>query len=934
MTATTRTKDGKIDRLIINGPYDEPTHHWGFDPQKEAFEKRDGRRPAGFVRSSGTGSLDDPGIFVSFELPNRIRQRVSDWRARDYPNATGVSRRLLKHWRDRDQRQFPFFFCQIEAIETLIWWAEASPADKQGIEIPGDGGAFERVCSKMATGTGKTLVMSMLMAWQVLNKVTNPQDTRYAKNILIVGPGLTVKQRLQVLKPSDPSNYYDSFNIVPDGMRTLINQAKVQVENRHALEPIDPNAGPKVVKKGPEGPEAFCRRVLKDLGGAKNILVINDEGHHAWRVTNEDALDKDEREIATQWVSSLDRIHLARGILRCHDFSATPFVPRGKNATEALVFPWIVSDFGLNDAIESGLVKTPRVVVREDALPNAKTLKPKLYHIYSDKDVFDDLNRKSARPDEPLPDLVTNAYHLLGADWLETKKSWEAAGMPTPPVMISVTNKTQTAARVASAFALKRIPIDPLCDPTRLLHIDSNVLKIAEEQDNVQVLASVGDGDDEEAAPKLNKAQQAEALRQQVDTVGQVGKPGEKIQNVISVLMLSEGWDTRTVTHIMGLRAFTSQLLCEQVVGRGLRRASYGDFDENGFLKAEYVNVFGVPFRFLPVEGQEGAPPSPPIATKRVEAMPDKAQFAISWPNVIRVDHVFKHDLELDMTKVDPLVLDAMKSTMLVSMAPIVDGQPNLDGIAEIDLKKLASEYRLQKIAFVAARDIFNQERRPDWKGNEAMLMSRIVDITQRFVESDRIRIEPPLFAADPLKRRVLIALNLTRVVHHLWKHLVPQNTTQYELIFDDRLPIRGTGDMNPWYTSKPCYPTKRSHLNLAVSDSGWEGTTSYMLDQDDERVEAWVKNDHLGFEMSYVYSGGIYTYRPDFLVKLRNGVMLVLEVKGQDDEKNKAKRDALKEWVNAVNADGRFGEWVSDVIFEPEDVVAVLARHCALVTA
>jgi type III restriction enzyme len=932
MTATTTTNDGKIDRLIINGPYDEPTHHWGFDPQKEAFEKREGRRPAGFVRSSGTGSLDDPGIFVSFELPNRIRLRVSDWRDRDYPNATGVSRRLLKHWRDRDQRQFPFFFCQIEAIETLIWWAEASPADKHGIEIPGDGGAFERVCSKMATGTGKTLVMSMLIAWQVLNKVANPQDTRYAKNILIVGPGLTVKQRLQVLKPSDPSNYYDLFNIIPDGMRTLINQAKVEVENRHALEPIDPNAGPKVVKKGPEGPEAFCRRVLRDLGSSKNILVINDEGHHAWRVTNDDALDKDDREIATQWVSSLDLIHLARGILRCHDFSATPFVPRGKNATEALVFPWIVSDFGLNDAIESGLVKTPRVVVREDALPNAKTLKPKLYHIYSDKDVFDDLNRKSARLDEPLPDLVTNAYHLLGADWLETKKSWEAAGMPTRPVMISVTNKTQTAARVASAFALKRIPIDPLCDPTRLLHIDSNVLKIAEEQENVQVLAPVGDGDDEEAAPKLNKAQQAEALRQQVDTVGQVGKPGEKIQNVISVLMLSEGWDTRTVTHIMGLRAFTSQLLCEQVVGRGLRRASYGDFDENGFLKAEYVNVFGVPFRFLPVEGQEGAPPSPPIATKRVEAMPDKAQYAISWPNVIRVDHIFKHDLELDMTKVDSLVLDAMKSTMLVSMAPIVDGQPNLDGIAEIDLKKLASEYRLQKIAFVAARDIFNQERRPDWKGNEVMLMSRIADITQRFVESDRIRIEPPLFAADPLKRRVLIALNLTRVVHHLWKHLVPQNTTEYELIFDDRLPIRGTGDMNPWYTSKPCYPTKRSHLNLAVSDSGWEGTTSYMLDQDDERVEAWVKNDHLGFEMSYVYRGGIYTYRPDFLVKLRNGVMLVLEVKGQDDEKNKAKRDALKEWVNAVNGDGRFGEWVSDVIFEPEDVLAVLGRHCAQV--
>lgn len=920
--------EGKIERLIINGPYDEPTRHWGFDPQKEAFELREGRRPAGFVRSSGTGGFDDPGIFVSFDLPNRIRARVREWSAHDYPNATSVSRRLLKHWRDREQRQFPFFFCQIEAIETLIWFTEASPVEKQGIDVPGDGGPFERLCSKMATGTGKTLVMSMLIAWQVLNKVTNPLDGRYTKNILVVGPGLTVKQRLQVLKPSVSSNYYDSFNIVPAGMRAMLNepQAKVQVENRHALEPIDPSAGPKVVKKGPEGAEAFCRRVLRDLGSAKHILVINDEGHHAWRVTNDDALDKEDREIATQWVSSLDRIQSARGILRCHDFSATPFVPRGKNATEALVFPWIVSDFGLNDAIESGLVKTPRVVVREDALPNAKTLKPRLYHIYSDKDVFDDLNRRSAKPDEPLPDLVVNAYHLLGADWLETKRAWAEAGMPTPPVMISVANKTQTAARIAYAFTSKRIPIDPLCDPSGLLHIDSNILKIAEEKDNAQLVAeNVVDSDDEDA-PKLNKAQQAELLRQQVDTVGQTGKPGQMIQNVISVLMLSEGWDTRTVTHIMGLRAFTSQLLCEQVVGRGLRRASYDDFDEEGFLKAEYVNVFGVPFRFLPVEGQEGGSPKPPIATKRVEAVHEKAQFSITWPNILRINHVFKHDIELDMSLVEPLEIDVTKSALLVNLAPVVEGQPKLDGIAEIDLKKLAAEYRLQKSAFVAARDIFNQERRPEWKGNEALLMARIVDITQRFVESDKIQVTPPLFGADSLRRRVLISLNLTRIVHHLWKHLVPQNTTKSELIFDDRLPIRGTGDMNPWYTSKTCYSGEKTHLNLAVLDSGWEGSVAYLLDAN-EHVRAWAKNDHLGFEVYYVYRGGIFPYTPDYLIKLADNHHLVLEVKGQETERDRAKQHALEQWVKAVTEDGRFGKWDSAIVYSPKETQLVVNR-------
>jgi len=917
--------DGKIDRLIINRPYDEPTVYWVFDPQRKIFEKQPGRRPAGFVRSSGSGSLDDPGIFVTFELPNRVRERVSEWRARGYPNATGVSRRLLQHWHDREQRQFPFFFCQLEAIETLIWLTESSPTDRQGIEIPNDGGPFDRVCSKMATGTGKTVVMSMLIAWQVLNKVTSPQDTRFSKTVLVVGPGLTVKQRLQVLKPSEPANYYDAFNIVPDGMRAHMNQAKVQVENRHALQPLDPASGPKIIKKGPEGPEAFCRRVLTDFGSARHIIVINDEGHHAWRVTDDDALDKDERELATQWVSSLDRIHAARGILRCHDFSATPFIPRGKNSTDELVFGWIVSDFGLNDAIESGLVKTPRIVVREHALPDAKTLKPKLYHIYSDRDVYDDINRKSAKPTEPLPDLVVNAYHLLGADWLETKRAWNKDGMPTPPVMITVANRTQTAARIASAFMLRRIPIDDLCDPERLLHIDSATLKHAEERESAELAPPITtEGDSSDVPPAMGKAQQAEYLRQQVDTVGKVGMPGEKIQNVISVAMLSEGWDTRTVTHIMGLRAFTSQLLCEQVVGRGLRRASYDDFDEQGFLKAEYVNVFGVPFRFLPAEGQDGATPSPPIATKRIEARPDRVKSAITWPNVLRIDHVFQHDLTLDMGKVEPLTIDASKVATLVNMAPVVDNQPKLDGIAAIDLQKLAAEYRLQKIAFIAARDIFNQERRPDWKGNEAFLMSRIVDITQRFVESDRIRIEPPLFAVDPLRRRLLLALNLSSIVHHLWSHLVPENTQTFELVFDDRLPIRSTADMPPWYTSKPCYAPEKSHLNLTVLDSGWEGSVAYLLDADD-RIEAWTKCDHLLFELSYVYRGGVYTYRPDYLVRLSSSHHAVIEVKGQETEKDRAKRAALKEWVLAVNADGRFGFWDCATVYSPAETGSVI---------
>jgi type III restriction enzyme len=918
----------KIDRLIINGPFKEPTHYWAYDQRARSFTKKDGRRPAGFVRSSGSGKLDDPGIFVPFDLPNRIRERVRAWREAGYPSTSGVTRRLLQHWNDPDQRQFQFFFCQIEAIETLIWLAEASPAEKQGIVIPGDGGAFQRLCSKMATGSGKTIVMAMLIAWHVINKATNNRDTRFSKNVLIIGPGLTVKQRLQVLKPSEANNYYDEFGIVPSGMRHLLNQGKVLIENWHSLAPIDPNKGPKVVKKGPESNEAFCQRVLANLGSAKNLLVINDEAHHAWRVTNENALSKEDKEEATLWVGGLDRIYAARGISSCHDFTATPFVPKGKNSTDELLFDWIVSDFGLNDAIESGLVKTPRIVVGEDALPNAETLKPKLYHIYSDESVKDNLNRKGALPTEPLPTLVNTAYNLLGMDWLAAKKAWEKAGTPTPPVMITVANRTETAARIANAFRQKNVFVSELCDPERLLHIDSKVLREAEEQDEASALSTKDELDDDSA--QLTKKQQAELLRRQVDTVGKVGQPGEKMQNIISVGMLSEGWDARTVTHIMGLRAFTSQLLCEQVVGRGLRRAAYDNFDENKFLKPEYVNVFGVPFTFLPIEGQGGEPPKPPSPSTRIEAVPEKSRYLLKWPNVIRINHVFRNDVTFDLSKVEPLVLDAMKQPTLAKLAPVVDNKPKVEQISEIDLQKVAEVYRLQRIAFQVARNIFNQEA-PAWKGDKAFLMSRIVDIAQEFIESDKIEIVPPLFATDPTRRRLLMALYMTDIVHTLWAALLPQNTEGYELIFDDRLPVRTTGDMNPWYTSKPCYPAGRSHLNYAVSDSGWEGTTSYMLDRD-ERVSAWVKNDHLAFEISYVYRGGIYTYRPDYIIRLANGTMLVLEVKGEDSENNKAKRVALDQWVKAVNADGRFGPWAWDVIFEPRDVVPTIQKHCEAV--
>jgi len=925
-----------IDRLIINSPYEEPKKHWRYDRETRTFELVEGRRPAGYVVATpGSKSFDDPGIFVEIPLVNQIRPRVKAWREAGYPGITSITRRLLAHWHDPeefDRRRF--FFCQLEAVETLIWLTEAPAAERVGIEIPGDGGDFDRRCCKMATGTGKTIVMAMVIAWHILNKVANPQDARFSKNVLVVAPGLTVKKRLAVLEPAGAGNYYEAFDIVPSTLLDKLRQGRVLVRNWHALaweseEQIKKRKS--VDKRGAKSDEAYTREVLGEMANAHNLLVINDEAHHAWRVNWEAEGKylrqrdlKDSAQEATVWVGGLDRLHRSRGILTCYDFSATPFAPSGKKSSEEALFGWIVSDFGLNDAIESGLVKTPRVVVRDDAVPNAKTYKSRLYHIYNDPEVKDDLNRR-ANPEELLPDPVLNAYYLLGYDWRETWKAWKAADLPTPPVMITVCNRTETAARVKHAFESRRIPIDELCNSEGILHIDSKVLEEAEaKEESTAVVEASDEADDgeEEDVPvecRLTKAEQAERLRKIVDTVGQVGQPGEKIQNVISVGMLSEGWDAKTVTHIMGLRAFTSQLLCEQVVGRGLRRTSYEINPRTGLLEPEYVNIFGVPFTFLPHEDSGDGPPPPPTPKTAVEPDPAKAEFEIRWPNVVRIERLLQPTLTLDWSKVQPLELDAAQTPQVAELAPILEGKPDVNQISRIELEKLAREFRTQRIIFETARNVFDQVRQ-SWRGSREILLAQLVRIVEQFIRSDRILISPPLFYQDELRRRLIITLNLSRVVQHVCEAVRQENTEKLVPVFDRDHPIRSTGQMRTWYTSKPCERTRKSHINVCVYDSTWEASDAFVLDNS-SAVSAWAKNDHLGFEVLYLYRGVVRKYRPDFLVRLANGDMLILETKGQDTELDRVKRRYLDEWVQAVNAHGAFGRWRWKVARYPGEI-------------
>ena len=345
-------------------------------------------------------------------------------------------------------------------------------------------------------------------------------------------------------------------------------------------------------------------------------------------------------------------------------------------------------------------------------------------------------------------------------------------------------------------------------------------------------------------------------------------------------------------------------------------------------FKPEYVNVFGVPFTFMP-HGETGEPPPPPPPTIRIEALAERADaMQISWPQVIRIEHTLAPRLGLDWSKVAVLEIDAAHIAQIAKLAPTVDGKPDTNRVTEIQLRDPAEKFRYQKLIFETARKLFEDER-PAWRGSPDFLLGQLIKLVEEFVHSDRLSITPNLFAQSDPHRRVLLALSMSRIVQHVKTAIRETNTESRRLVLDENWPIRSTGDMRPWFTSRPCEPAKRSHISHCVYDGTWEAGEAHWLDHRDtaDMVVAWARNDHLGFEIPYIFAG-VSKFRPDFLIRLGDGRVLVLEVKGQNRPRDGAKRDALKEWVEAVNADGRFARWCWDVSYLPSDVLDILARH------
>lgn len=640
-----------IGRLIICNPYEAPGTYYRYDSDKDEYFKTRGRRPSGYQSMNEKGRY---GIHNTIDSVNAIRPLVDKWRESNYPGTSQSTKRLLNHWRYRDERRL--FFCQIEAIETIIFASE-NP-DKVNHLIKMDDGAFMRYCTKMATGTGKTIVMGMLIAYHVLNVARNRD-----KNILVVTPNLTVRDRLQVLMPGNQNNIYKEFDLVPADLQAKLGGVRITITNFHQLKPKT-SKNSSVAKLGTQGVKSFAASILGD--GASNILVINDEGHHAWRPSKYADADSKEAEYAGMWMSGLDLIHEACTILRCHDFSATPFVPTGRSSTTETMFEWIISDFSLWDAIESGLVKTPRTPSRGN----------RFYHLYQQEGVSMALNKGL------IPKLVRNAYQLLGSSWRDTSKQW--SGRSTPPVMITVCNSTRHAKTIVEQFRSNRPMLNAdLVKDESLLHIDSAAIKA------------------------ITVDEDKKALRIKVSSVGKPGYPGEKICNIISVDMLTEGWDVRTVTHIMGLRAFKSQLLCEQVVGRGLRRTSY-DLNENGLYDPEHVSILGVPFAGLPTEsepnGQKPKPRPPPV-----EVYPDKPEHLIAWPVVSDVRDTIRVSMNIDWKTVTPIQFDRTPPVPSVDVGPVVDGW-----VSGKQSETLQTDMRRQTIIYGILQDVMGNLHKLD----------------------------------------------------------------------------------------------------------------------------------------------------------------------------------------------------------------------------
>ena len=964
-----------IDNAILNSPYEQPDRYYEIGSQGPTGEIKDGWRPSESfipiaISKKGQPKQEALDFDVTGErrekntLINDIRRDVAKWRrGAQYPGVTPITRNLLQHWADPN-RENRVIFAQRDAAETAIFLTEVAGrthgyADwrkRLEPENAAHNSGLPRAALKMATGSGKTVVMAMLIAWQTLNKVQSPRDARFTNRFLVVTPGITIRDRLRVLLPEEAENYYDLRDLIPADLKGGLDHARIVITNYHALQLKDAKEFRGVAKntrlllKGDskvdafkETPQAMVSRVLRDLGAdMQQILVLNDEAHHCYADKPLPAGEKADKEAeaanedARVWFRGLQAIAKNVGIKQVFDLSATPFYLSGSGYNEGYIFPWTISDFSLMDAIESGIVKVPRMPVDDDADHELVTYL-RLWDF-----VGDQLPKRAAKNDVddwlPPPELE-GALRSLHRSYEKAFSYWRAELEPygeTPPVFIVVCPNTVVSKLVYEWIAGDQVEVDgeiiahkpgnlellsnvvdgqPLARPRTIL-IDSAQLESGEgikadfkQAAGAELAAFKAEYRRRNPGADADKITDDELLREVMNTVGKKGKLGEQVRCVVSVAMLTEGWDANTVTHILGVRAFGSQLLCEQVVGRGLRRRSYAT-NEAGYFEAEYANVYGIPFQFISSD-KPVKEPSPPKPVQQVESLEGREHLRITFPKLTgyRVE-LPDDDIWLDLEHAPLFEIGPNSVPRWVEMQGVV-------GTGERERGE-SRDYRPQEVAFALAKRIldtqFNtaDDKRP-W-------------LFPRLTEMCRAWIEQKVQIADGYRLNYLMTITEAQVeaAEQVWNAITRQVGNRRERLrpminrFD---PQGSTGDVD-FDTRKATVTTERSEVSHVTLDGRDGNTWEQLLASELElnrNVVAYVKNDHLGFTIPYVHKGRSHSYVPDFLVRLRRPAgeefdrTLIVEVSGSQKSPGPtiAKATTARDsWCAAVNNHGGFGRW------------------------
>lgn len=971
-----------MNNPIINSPYKEPNRHFKADERGISDEIIEERRPSSFYipvprtrkrdrqleLNLADGAFSDE-MQKENEFINKVRAKIKEWRDGGYSGITKTSRDLLYYWQD-DSRQNKLFFCQIEAMETLIYINEV--AEKSGETwIPNDlkkaneeaNPGLYRLAFKMATGSGKTVVMAMIIAYHTLNKVRYPQDTRFTDAFAIITPGITIRDRLNVLLPNDPQNYYLKRDIISHQDFDVLQQAVVFITNFHQLGLRDNQRfamGGTLKATGlikdevaKESPNAMVNRAFKSLLTKARVLVINDEAHHCYRekpdaekLKGEDRKEADENnEAARVWINGLEALSKKMNVNAVIDLSATPYFLRGSGYDEGKLFTWTVFDFSLLDALECGVVKIPRLPVKSDSISRKDI--PEFRNLW--EHVSDDLPKKGKKTGDYdlstiiLPTKLQEALESLYGNYESYFKEYEAHkkinSAVMPPVMIVVCNNTTVSEMVyrwiagyeretaSGQIRIEKGNLDifrnedgvHFFDRPNTLIVDSAKLESGEQVDpefKKTFEHEIADFHKEyrKRFPGREDPTDEELLREVMNTVGKAGKLGENIKCVVSVSMLTEGWDVNTVTHILGVRAFTTQLLCEQVVGRALRRVDYNaEIDPaDGVEKfsAEYAEVYGVPFNFLKAEGGSVQPPK---MIHRVHALEEREGYEIKFPRLEGYRY------ELNENKLAAHFTEESKT--------IIENEPTeviSEGAIGEEVKEDMSKIRGRREGEVIIRltQALLKKYYSDGDGTEKYwLTPQLQRIVSEYVKN-HVRLKDRMVIGY-LSVGSYFSGALTKIQQGIVKENLEHQEAKRLLPILAPYDSIGSTRYVDFLTTKPVSETIKSHVNYVVADTEeWEQGVAKRLEQMPE-VLAYVKNQNLGFTIPYEYQGVSRQYIPDFVVVLetpdKSKLNLLIEVTGKKDDKKGLKVKTAREmWIPAVNNSGKYGTWA---MLEVQDI-------------